>query len=63
MDWRPRCFLHCPVIAAKVRFRRVQPSGAWHLNEVFVGIGGMRTYLWRAVDDEGEVLEVLAQPR
>jgi len=46
-----------------VRSRRVQPSGTWHLDEVFVGIGGKRTYLWRAVDDEGEVLEVLAQSR
>ena len=52
-----------PVIAAKVRSRRVQPSGTWYLDEVFVGIGGKRIYLWRAVDDEGEVLEVLAKPR
>ena len=52
-----------PAIAANVRSRRVQPSGAWHLDEVFVRIGGMRTYLWRAVADEGEVLEVLAQSR
>jgi len=50
-------------IAASVRSRRVQPSGTWHLDEVFVRIGGKRTYLWRAVDDEGEVLEVLAQSR
>lgn len=46
-----------PAIAANVRSRRVQPSGTWHLDEVFVRIGGKRTYLWRAVDDEGEVLE------
>jgi putative transposase len=52
-----------PAIAAKVRSRRVQPSGSWHLDEVFVRIAGKRTYLWRAVDDEGEVLEVLAQSR
>ena len=52
-----------PVIAAKVQFRRSRPSGTWHLDEVFVRIGGKRTYLWRAVDDEGEVLEVLAQSR
>jgi len=52
-----------PAIAANVRSRRVQPSGTWHLDEVFVRIGGKRTYLWRAVDDEGEVLEVLAQSR
>ncbi len=52
-----------PAITANVRSRRVQPSGSWHLDEVFVRIGGKRTYLWRAVDDEGEVLEVLAQSR
>jgi len=52
-----------PAIAANVRSRRVQASGTWHLDEVFVRIGGKRTYLWRAVDDEGEVLEVLAQSR
>jgi putative transposase len=52
-----------PAIAANVRSRRVRPSGTWHLDEVFVRIGGKRTYLWRAVDDEGEVLEVLAQSR
>jgi putative transposase len=52
-----------PAIATRVRFRRVQPSGTWHLDKVFVRIGGKRTYLWRAVDDESEVLEVLAQSR
>ena len=52
-----------PAIAVNVRSCRVQPSGIWHLDEVFVRIGGKRTYLWRAVDDEGEVLEVLAQSR
>ena len=52
-----------PSIAAELRSRRVQASGTWHLDEVFVRIGGNRTYLWRAVDGEGEVLEVLAQSR
>ena len=52
-----------PAIAAEVRSRRVQPSGTWHLDEVFVRIRGRRAYLWRAVDDEGEVLEVLTQSR
>ena len=50
-------------IAANVRSRRVQPLGTWHLDEVFVRVGGKRTYLWRAEDDEGKVLEVLAQSR
>jgi putative transposase len=52
-----------PAIATRVRFRRVQPSGTWHLDKVFVRIDGKRIYLWRAVADEGEVLEVLAQSR
>lgn len=52
-----------PAIAARIRSRRVRPLGTWHLDEVFVRIAGKRTYLWRAVDDEGEVLEILAQSR
>jgi len=52
-----------PAFAANIRSNRPRPSGIWHLDEVFVRIGGKRTYLWRAVDDEGEVLEVLAQSR
>jgi putative transposase len=52
-----------PAFADKIRSTRPRPSGTWHLDEVFVRIGGKRTYLWRAVDDEGEVLEVLAQSR
>ena len=39
------------------------PSGRWHLDEMVVKIGGRRMYLWRAVDDEGEVLDVLVQKR
>ena len=35
----------------------------WHLDEVFVSIAGKRMYLWRAVDSEGEVLDILVQSR
>jgi len=35
----------------------------WHLDEVFVSINGKNMYLWRAVDCEGEVLDVLVQSR
>ncbi len=35
----------------------------WNLDEVFVKIRGRQLYLWRAVDDEGEVLDVLVQRR
>ena len=42
---------------------RPRPGGQWHLDEVFVSINGKRSYLWRAVDSEGEILEVLVQSR
>jgi putative transposase len=35
----------------------------WHLDEVFVSINGKSMYLWRAVDCEGEILDVLVQSR
>ncbi|MCZ6859436.1 MAG: IS6 family transposase [Alphaproteobacteria bacterium] len=43
--------------------KRLRPSSRWHLDEMVVRIGGKRLYLWRAVDDEGEVLDVLVQRR
>lgn len=52
-----------PLIAANLRRNRPSPTGGWHLDEVVVRIGGRRMYLWRAVDDEGEVLDVLVQKR
>ena len=52
-----------PLIAANLRPRRLPPTGRWHLDEMVVKIGGKRMYLWRAVDDEGEVLDVLVQKR
>jgi len=51
------------VYAGKLRKQRARPSGQWHLDEVFVSINGKRSYLWRAVDNEGEVLEILVQSR
>ncbi|MDB5447548.1 MAG: family transposase, partial [Phenylobacterium sp.] len=52
-----------PVIAANLRRRRSPPRGRWHLDEMVVTIGGRRMWLWRAVDDEGEVLDMLVQRR
>ena len=49
--------------ARKLCAIRPRPSGKWHLDEVFVSINGKRSYLWRAVDSEGEVLEILVQSR
>jgi putative transposase len=54
-----------PMFAAEVRRKRVERMRAfthwrWHLDEVYVKIGGEMHYLWRAVDHEGEVLESFA---
>jgi transposase-like protein len=51
-----------PLIAANLRRRRCC-SGRWHLDEMVSKIGGRRMCVWRAVDDEGEVLDVLVQKR
>jgi putative transposase len=50
-------------IAADLRKRRLRPHTAWHLDEVYLKIDGRMVYLWRAVDAEGEVLDVLVQAR
>ena len=42
---------------------RPKPHNQWHLDEMVVSIGGQRMYMWRAVDSEGEVLDVLVQRR
>ena len=42
---------------------RPRPSDRWHLDEMVVRIAGKQMYLWRAVDHEGEVLEILVQRR
>src|SRR3954447_24136033 len=49
--------------ARNLRARRPRPSDRWHLDEMVVSIGGERQWLWRAVDNEGEVLDLLAQLR
>ena len=49
--------------ANELRRRRPRPGDAWHLDEVFVSINGQRHYLWRAVDQDGNVLDILVQPR
>src|SRR5712672_2801774 len=52
-----------PLIAADLRKRRPKPHTTWHLDEVYLKIAGRMVYLWRAVDAEGEVLDVLVQTR
>jgi len=52
-----------PLIARRLRRGRPRPSDRWHLDEMVVRIAGKRMYLWRAVDHEGEVLDMLVQRR
>ena len=52
-----------PTIARRLRQRRPRPSDRWHLDEMVIRIAGVRMYLWRAVDHEGEVLDMLVQRR
>ena len=49
--------------ARKLRRSRSPADNRWHLDEIFVSINGKTMYLWRAVDCEGEVLDVLVQSR
>ena len=52
-----------PTIAANLRRRKAPPSPRWHLDEMVCKIGGERVFLWRAVDDEGEVMDMIVQKR
>jgi len=56
-----------PMFANEIKkqriLRRSYSQWRWHLDEVFVKINGQTHYLWRAVDHEGEVLEVFATKR
>src|SRR6266700_5463674 len=49
--------------ANQLRHRRPRPGDKWHLDEVFLTINGQRHYLWRAVDQDDNVLDILVQSR
>jgi putative transposase len=50
-------------IAAKIRRDRPAPADKWHLDEVVISIRGRKHWLWRVVDANGDVLEILMQSR
>src|SRR3984957_13841215 len=52
-----------PLFARDLRSRRSRPTSQWHLDEMAVMISGKQFWLWRAVDSEGEVLDLLVQRR
>jgi putative transposase len=60
---RQWCAKFAPAYAAGLRRRKPRVGDKWHLDEVFVKINGERRYPWRAVDQDGNVLDVLVQSR
>jgi putative transposase len=52
-----------PEYAQKLKQRQGRLGDSWHLDEVFIRINGQPQYLWRAVDQDGDVLDILVQPR
>ncbi len=50
-------------MAAGIRRRQGRPGDTWRLDEVFVSINGVRHYLWRAVDQDGDALEILVRKK
>src|SRR5436190_10462176 len=60
---RQWCLKFGQTYANEVRRRRPRCGDTWHLDEVFLTIRGERHYLWRAVDQDGNVLDILVQSR
>ena len=60
---RKWCRRFGPEYAGRLRRRRGRLGDTWHLDEVFVTIQGRQQYLWRAVDEAGDVIDILVQPR
>jgi transposase-like protein len=51
------------LIAKNLHGTRPKPRSRWHLDEMVVSIAGQQMYIWRDVDSEGEVLDILIQPQ
>lgn len=49
--------------AEQLRRRELRSGRIWHLDEVFLRMNGRRVYLWRAIDEEGQVIDILVQAR
>jgi putative transposase len=60
---RAWCRTFGQAFANGLRRRRARPGDKWHLDEVFIKINGKTHYLWRVVDQEGTVLDILVTSR
>jgi putative transposase len=57
------CDTFGPSYAAKLKRKRPKLGDKWFLDEVFLKINGVQHYLWRAVDQQGTVIDILVQPK
>ena len=57
------CIKFGPEYARRLKRRQSRLGDTWYLDEVFVTIQGRRQYLWRAVDQDGDVIDILVQSR
>ena len=60
---RQWCRRFGPAYARTLRRRRGRLGDTWYLDELFVNVQGERQYLWRAVDQDGDVIDILVQSR
>jgi putative transposase len=60
---RQRCLKFGQAYANQLKRRRAQPGDQWHLDAVFLTMHGKRQYLWRAVEQDDKVLDILVQRR
>ena len=60
---RQWCLRFGPAYARRLRHRRGRMGDTWHLDESFLAIQGRQQYLWRAVDEDGDVIDILMQAR
>jgi putative transposase len=60
---RQWCLQFGPEYARRLKRRRGRLGDTWYLDEVFITIRGQRYYLWRAVDQDGDVIDILVQRR
>ena len=57
------CLKFGPAYARRLHRQRPTQGNHWYLDEVFMSIGGQGYYLWRAVDQDGDVIDILRQKR
>src|SRR3984885_6906616 len=60
---REWCHKFGSAYAARLKKKRARFGAKWHLDEVFIKMNGIQHYLWRAVDQNGAVIDILVQPR